>query len=217
LHLIPVGTSHDLKVGQNTYAIGNPFGLDETLTTGVVSALNRSIQAANGRTIDEVIQTDAAINPGNSGGPLLDSAGRLIGMNTAIYSTTGSSAGIGFAIPVDTINRAVTQLIEHGHVLRPKLGVVLVPDRITQRLGLTGVPIRAVEPDSAAAQAGLKGLSETGNGQVQLGDIITGIDGKPVRSVNDLLNALDRHKVGDKAKLTYKRGNEERTVEVTLQ
>src|SRR5204863_4131396 len=133
-----IGTSNDLKVGQKVFAIGNPFGLDQTLTTGIISALGRTIQSVTNHPIEEVIQTDAAINPGNSGGPLLDSAGRLIGVNTAIYSPSGAYAGIGFAVPVDTINRVVPQLIRDGKVERAGLGVKIAGDNITQKLGLQG-------------------------------------------------------------------------------
>jgi len=217
LRPIPIGTSRDLKVGQKTFAIGNPFGLDQTLTTGVVSALGRTIKSVTGRTIEEVIQTDAAVNPGNSGGPLLDSAGRLIGVNTAIYSTSGASAGIGFAVPVDTVFRVVPQLIAHGQVVRPKLGVYLAHDSIANRLGIEGVVIRAVEPNSGAAAAGLQGVSETEGGRIRLGDIIVRIGNKPIRSTNDVLNALEAYKAGDTVKLTVQRGDETRTVEVKLQ
>jgi S1-C subfamily serine protease len=217
LHPIAIGTSHDLRVGQKAFAIGNPFGLDETLTTGVVSALGRAIRSESGHRIDDVIQTDAAVNPGNSGGPLLDSAGRLIGVNTAIYSTSGSSAGIGFAIPVDTVNRVVPQLIENGRVVRPKLGVILMPDALNARLGLKGVMIRAVEPDSGAANAGLRGIGETEDGHKIPGDVIIKLNGKPIGSSDDLLNALDRYKIGDQVQVTYLRGDEEDTVTVTLE
>src|SRR5262249_53917276 len=147
----------DLQVGQLVYAIGNPYGLDQTLTTGVVSALGREIDSVRkGRPIKNVIQTDAAINPGNSGGPLLDSAGRLIGGNPAIYSPSGTSAGIGFAIPVDEVNRVVPQLIRHGKVTRPGLGVQYAADQLARHLGKTGAMIVRVLPDSPAADAGLK-------------------------------------------------------------
>lgn len=217
LQPIAIGTSKDLKVGQKAFAIGNPFGLDETLTTGVVSALGRAIKAESGRRIDDVIQTDAAVNPGNSGGPLLDSAGRLIGVNTAIYSTSGSSAGIGFAIPVDTVNRVVPQIITNGLVVRPKMGVVLAPDTVTERLGLKGVMIRAVEPGSAAANADLQGISATESGRVLLGDVITKLDDTPVASTDDLMKVLESHKVGDQVRVTYLRGEEEQTVTLTLE
>jgi S1-C subfamily serine protease len=216
--LIPilVGKSSDLHVGQTVYAIGNPFGLDQTLTTGVVSALGREIPSqAKGRYIRDVIQTDAAINPGNSGGPLLDSAGRLIGVNTAIYSESGSSSGIGFAIPVDQVNRVVPQLIAHGKVVRPGLGVVLVPDEQTRDLGLTGALILRVQPDSPAAKAGLQPTTRDEDG-VHLGDVITAVDGKPVLKVNDLYNLLAQHNVGDTVSLQILRDGKQMTVEATL-
>ena len=156
LHPIPIGTSHDLQVGQKVFAIGNPFGLDQSLTTGIISALGREIQSVTQRPIKDVIQTDAAINPGNSGGPLLDSAGRLIGVNTAIYSPSGVSAGIGFAIPVDEVNRLVPQLIRHGRVIRPGLGIQVGPARLAAELGLSGVLILGVVPDGPAPKAGIR-------------------------------------------------------------
>lgn len=217
LHPIPIGTSHDLKVGQSAFAIGNPFGLDQSLTTGVVSALGRRIRSVSGRPIDEVIQTDAAINPGNSGGPLLDSAGRLIGLNTAIYSSSGVSAGIGFAVPVDTVNRVVPQIIAHGRVLRPQLGIASASDSQARRLGIEGVLIIHVQPDSAAAAAGLRGTTQDENGELQLGDIIVKIDDKTISSTNDLLAALEKDKPGDKIQVTYLRDRQTRTTEITLQ
>jgi len=217
LRPIPIGTSADLQVGQKVFAIGNPFGLDQTLTTGVVSALGRTIPAGSGRTIKDVIQTDAAINPGNSGGPLLDSAGRLIGVNTAIYSPSGANAGIGFAVPADTVNRIVPQLIAHGQVTRPRLGIYRTHDSVVRRLGLTGVLISEVEAGSGADKAGLLGRRRTRTGQFVWGDIIQSIDGKPVRSGDDLLSLLEQYKVGDTVKVTFLRGDETRAVEVTLQ
>jgi len=164
-----------------------------------------------------VIQTDAAINPGNSGGPLLDSAGRLIGVNTAIYSPTGASAGIGFAIPVDTVNRVVPALIAHGKVIRPELGVNVFHESFTRRHGIPGVLIRSVEEGSGAQQAGLRGTREDRQGRLILGDIIVAVDGKPVASRNELLGILGEYRVGDTVGVTYLRGDERRTVEVTLQ
>jgi S1-C subfamily serine protease len=217
LHPIAIGTSHDLQVGQKALAIGNPFGLDQTLTTGVVSALGRTIQAQTGRTIEDVIQTDAAINPGNSGGPLLDSAGRMIGMNTAIYSPSGSNAGIGFAVPVDTVLRVVPQLIQSGRVTRPRLGVVLVPDGIARRLGIEGVLIARVEEDSPAAAAGLRGTSRGPDGSIVIGDVVVQVDDRRVRSSDDFLNVLERHQPGDTVRVTVTREGERRTFDVTLQ
>lgn len=215
LQPLPLGASHDLSVGQKTFAIGNPFGLDQTLTTGVISALGREIEAANDRTIKDVIQTDAAINPGNSGGPLLDSAGRLIGMTTAIISPSGAYAGIGFAIPVDTIGWAVPQLIATGKLSRPGLAITVAPDSWTARLGTAGVLILDVEEGSTAGRAGLRATTRGPRGDVLLGDIITAVDGERVRSMNDLLNLLEQKRPGDSVTLTVLR--EGRSAEVALQ
>jgi len=197
LRPIPVGTSKDLQVGQYVFAIGNPFGLDQTLTTGVISALGREIESVTRRPIQGVIQTDAAINPGNSGGPLLDSAGRLIGVNAAIYSPSGTSAGIGFAIPVDTVNRIVPELIRYGKVTRPGIGVQIAEEQLAERLGVTGVLVVDVVPGSAAAKAGIRPTRRESSGRVQLGDVIVAIDGIKVESPNDLFLLLERYKVGD--------------------
>jgi len=197
LRPIPVGTSKDLQVGQYVFAIGNPFGLDQTLTTGVISALGREIESVTRRPIQGVIQTDAAINPGNSGGPLLDSAGRLIGVNAAIYSPSGTSAGIGFAIPVDTVNRIVPELIRYGKVTRPGIGVQIAEEQLAERLGVTGVLVVDVAPGSAAARAGIRPTRRESSGRVQLGDVIVAIDGIKVESPNDLFLLLERYKVGD--------------------
>jgi S1-C subfamily serine protease len=213
---IAVGTSADLQVGQKVFAIGNPFGLDQTLTTGIISALGREITAVTGRTISGVIQTDAAINPGNSGGPLLDSAGRLIGVNTAIYSPSGSSAGIGFAVPVDTVNRVVPQLIRHGRVIRPGLGVRVADNAIARRLNLPGVLIMQVEKDSPADQAGLRGTRRDASGHWQLGDVIVALGERRIRSSDDLLDALDAHRVGETVTVVIVRDHTRRRVLVTL-
>ncbi len=212
---VELGSSSDLKVGQNVFAIGNPFGLDHTMTGGLVSALGREIQAANGRSIQNVIQTDAAINPGNSGGPLLDSAGRLIGVNTAIYSKTGSYAGIGFAVPVDTVHRVVPQLLEFGRLQRPTLGVRLASDQVTARAGLRGVLILQVIPGSGAARVGLRGTSETARGFV-LGDIIRELQGRPVASQDDLLHALESFAVGDQVEVVVEREGALQSFEIEL-
>jgi len=201
---VPVGTSGDLQVGQKVFAIGNPFGLDYTLTSGIVSALDRSLSEQNGVTIEHLIQTDAAINPGNSGGPLLDSAGRLIGINTAIYSPSGAYAGIGFAVPVDTVNRVVPQLIAQGKYIRPSLGIGVDADvnqSITEQLGVKGVLVLSVGPGSAAEAAGLVATQVTRDGEVIPGDIILALDGKPVESVSKLLSMLDDHRIGDGVKI----------------
>jgi len=215
---IALGTSSDLQVGQKVFAIGNPFGLDRSLTTGVVSALGREIHSVNGRKIEDVIQTDAAINPGNSGGPLLDSAGRLIGVNTQIASTSGASAGIGFAIPVDTVIRVVPEIIRHGRVVRPRLGVVVWPDGVTRQASLKGVLIREVSPNSAAERAGLRGTLMTRNGDLrQLGDLILKINDRPIDDQNALLDVLAQFNVGDEVTVTFLRDRQQQTAAVRLQ
>ena len=217
---LPIGSSHDLRVGQKTFAIGNPFGLDWTLTTGIVSALDRSLPARDGRLIEHLIQTDAAINPGNSGGPLLDSAGRLIGVNTAIFSPSGASAGVGFAVPVDTVNRVVPQLIARGKYSRPALGIEVDEDVnrvLTERLGQEGVAVLRVRPGSAAAAAGLEGIRTLSDGTITPGDVILAVDGRSVDSVARLLSRLDDYAVGETVRLRVMRGNREREVAVRLQ
>jgi len=214
---LAIGTSKDLLVGQKVFAIGNPFGLDQTLTTGIISALGREITSVNGRTITGVIQTDAAINPGNSGGPLLDSAGRLIGVNTAIYSSSGSSAGIGFAVPVDIVNRVVPQIIRYGRVMRPQLGVRLAEDTVSRRWGLPGVLILQIEPGSGAEAAGLQGTRIDARGRPSLGDIIVGIESDSVENADDLMNALEKYQAGDTVTVTVVRGDERLRVPVTIQ
>lgn len=218
LRPVPIGTSSDLLVGQKVFAIGNPFGLDQTLTTGVVSALGRTIKSISGRTIENVIQTDAAINPGNSGGPLLDSAGRIIGVNTMIYSPSGASAGIGFAVPIDTVNEVVPQLLKFGKVIRPYLGITFVPEHIVQRqLGLSGVLIDDVQEGTGAAAAGLRGTQLARDGSVILGDLIVAIDGKKIASYDDLRSVLDKHKAGDRVEVSFLRDGHRQSVEITLQ
>lgn len=216
LKAIPIGTSADLRVGQATFAIGNPFGLDQTLTTGVVSALGRQIEAVNRRPIFGAIQTDAAINPGNSGGPLLDSAGRLIGVNTAIYSPSGASVGIGFAIPVDTVQRIVPALIAGREVKRPGLGIRPAEPQLTARLGLKGVLVLEVIPGSGAEQAGLRPTRRRRDGRIELGDVILAIDGKPIRDLDDLYETLDARKVGEAVTVTIQRGQERTELAVSL-
>ncbi|MHB8800375.1 MAG: S1C family serine protease [Thermoanaerobaculia bacterium] len=216
LQPILVGTSKDLLVGQKVFAIGNPFGLDQSLSTGIVSALGRSIESVTGRQIEGVIQTDAAINPGNSGGPLLDSAGRLIGVNTAIASTSGSSAGIGFAVPVDTVNQVVPQLIQHGRVIRPRLGVTLADDAVSARLGVEGALHLPVEPETGAAEAGLRGTTRDENGTLLLGDVVTRAGERFVRSADDLIAALEEKKPGDTLPLLVLRDGETVRVAVSL-
>jgi len=214
---ITVGSSNDLRVGQKVLAIGNPFGLDHSLTTGVVSALGRTIKSLSNRTIEGVIQTDAAINPGNSGGPLLDGTGRLIGVNTQIVSPSGAFAGIGFAVPVDTVNRIVPELIKHGKLIRPGLGVSLVPDAMAKRWGVKGLIIGKVSRGGAAERAGLQGARETLPGRVELGDVILSVSGKPVTTVDELMDVMEDHKVGDRVAVEILRANRRQSVTVTLQ
>lgn len=212
--LPPAG--YEPQVGQKTLAIGNPFGLDHTLTTGVVSALGREIVGYGNVTIKGMIQTDASINPGNSGGPLLDSAGRLIGMNTMIYSQAGQSAGIGFAVPHTVVERVVTQIIETGRVSQVGIGVTLVDDHIARRAGIEGVVIREVRPGSPAATAGIRGLSVSPRGAPVVGDVIVKIDGAAVRNYDELYNALDVHKAGDKVTVGISRDDKELSLVVPL-
>ncbi len=217
--LVPilVGTSRDLQVGQKVFAIGNPFGLDFTLTTGIVSALGRSISSLTGRRIDDVIQTDAAINPGNSGGPLLDNAGRLIGVNTQIASPSGASAGVGFAVPVDTVNRVVPQLIAHGRVVRPQLGISAGNEQALRRLGIQGVLVMSVVQGSPADRAGIRGTYRAEDGTLVLGDVIEAIDGRMDASIDDLYAALERHAPGDVVKLRVLRDGRPIELQVRLE
>jgi S1-C subfamily serine protease len=218
---LPIGASHDLKVGQRTLAIGNPFGLDWTLTSGIISALDRSLPSEDGgRLIEHLIQTDAAINPGNSGGPLLDSAGRLIGVNTAIFSPSGASAGVGFAVPVDTVNRVVPQLIATGKYVRPTLGIEVdeqLNQLVTERVGVRGVAILRVTPGSPAAAAGLRGVESQRDGSIAPGDIIVALDGRDIEGVARLLGRLDDYKIGDVVRLTILREGKRVEIPVTLQ
>jgi S1-C subfamily serine protease len=217
LRPLPIGSSRDLAVGQKVFAIGNPFGFDQTLTTGIISGLGREIRSVTGRTIQGVIQTDAAINPGNSGGPLLDSRGRLIGVNTAIYSPSGAYAGIGFAVPVDTVKRIVPQIIRYGRAIRPGLGIRVASDQLAARLGLQGVLVLDVPPGSAAARAGIRPTQYDERGIIRLGDIIIGIDEKPVQTSDELFHLLEEHQVGDTVIITVQRNDQTRRVPVTLQ
>jgi S1-C subfamily serine protease len=212
---IAVGESKDLQVGQNVYAIGNPFGLDQTLTAGVISALGREIRSMDRRPIDDVIQTDAAINPGNSGGPLLDSAGRLIGVNTMIYSPSGAFAGVGFAVPVDTVNRIVPQIIRFGKPIRPGIGVRIADGK---RVGRDGVLVVSVERGGTAARAGLRGTRVTRRGRLrELGDLIVALDGNKITSTDDLLKLIDDYEVGTEVRLSVIRGKVRREVLLTLE
>lgn len=213
---LPVGDSSELSVGRKVLAIGNPFGLDTTLTTGVVSALGREIRAPGNRTIRGVIQTDAAINPGNSGGPLLNSLGQLVGVNTAIYSPSGASAGIGFAIPVNTVREVVPQLISYGRMLRPIMGLELASDRWIRRYRIEGLPVVRVFQGLPAEQAGIRGAYRNARGEILLGDIIVAVNGKPMRSNDDYLSLLETRKPGDVVTVTLRNGDRQREVSVTL-
>ncbi len=210
---IPIGTSADLVVGQQVFAIGNPFGLTRTLTTGVVSALDRRLPTAGGREIPGVIQTDAAINPGNSGGPLIDSAGRLIGVNTAILSETGAYAGIGFAVPVDIVNEAVPALIKRGTVPQPGIGIAVAPEELTAHIGVAGVVVAEVLPDTPAEQAGLRGIDYR---RQRLGDVITHVNGEPTPTLAELATELEEVGIGNEAELTVLRAGRELTVTVEV-
>jgi S1-C subfamily serine protease len=217
-HLTPVtvGRSRDLAVGQRVLAIGNPFGLDHSLTVGVVSALGRELRSPGGRTIRDVIQSDAAINPGNSGGPLLDSSGRLVGVNTAIYSPSGASAGIGFAVPVDTVRRLVPQLIAHGSPIQPGIGIVPLSQRYQERLGVEGVIVYQVSEGGPADRAGMIGIHSTRRRRFVLGDIITAVNDKQVKNLDDLTYIFEDAGVGSTVTLTVLRDDKERKVELTL-
>lgn len=216
LRPIPVGESGNLLVGQNVYAIGNPFGLDQTLTTGIISALGREIKSVSGIPIRDVIQTDAAINPGNSGGPLLNSSGFLIGVNTAIYSPSGASAGIGFSIPVDVVKWVVPDLIKYGKVNRPTIGVELASAQFTQRLGLDGALITHVIEGSPAEKAGLQPTYRDRSGRIRIGDTIVAIDGKKVTNSNELILILEKYKAGDQVRVKLMRDNKALEVDLRL-
>lgn len=217
LHPIGKGNYGELRVGQSAYVIGNPFGLDYSLTSGVISALGRSMKSIGGKTIRDVIQTDAAINPGNSGGPLLDSSGNLIGVTTLIYSPSGASAGVGFAIPVNIVKRIVPQLIKYGKIRRAGLGVMLLSDAMRERLGIKGAMILEVQNGSAAEMTGLQGTYRTYTGNIFYGDIIVEVDGNPVKNNDDLTSYLEDKKVGDVVRVKFIRGEKKKTATVVLQ
>ncbi|CAM8995384.1 unnamed protein product [Rhodiola kirilowii] len=218
LRPIPVGVSADLLVGQKVFAIGNPFGLDHTLTTGVISGLRREISsAATGRPIQDVIQTDAAINPGNSGGPLLDSSGSLIGINTAIYSPSGASSGVGFSIPVDTVSGIVDQLVKFGKVTRPILGIKFAPDQSVEQLGVSGVLVLDAPLNGPAGKAGLLPTKRDAYGRLVLGDIITSVNGKKVSNGSDLYRILDECQVGETVTVEVLRGDHLEKIPVILE
>lgn len=216
LKAIPIGTSHDLRVGQSVFAIGNPFGLDQSLTTGVISALGREIESIAQIPIRDVIQTDAAINPGNSGGPLLDVSGRLIGVNTAIFSPSGTYAGIGFSVPVDVVNWVVPDLIEYGKVMRPVLGIELVQQQIIERMQLKGALVMDVSPGSGAEQAGLRPTRRSRDGEIIMGDLIVEINEELIESNNDLLLTLEKYKPGQQIRVKVKRDKETDVLTITL-
>jgi S1-C subfamily serine protease len=213
---LPLGDSDTLEVGRKVLAIGNPFGLDSTLTTGIVSALGREISSPSGRRIRGVIQTDAAINPGNSGGALLDSAGRLIGINTAIIGPSGANAGIGFAVPVNTVRKVVPELIKYGREIRPVLGISVVDDQIARRLGIQGVVVADVARGSGAARAGLQGVRRSTDGRILIGDVIIAVNGKAIKDTNDLFDALEERKPGDTVTVRTQREGRTREIPVTL-
>lgn len=217
LRPIPVGASNNLRVGQSVFAIGNPFGLDQTLTTGIVSALGREIKSVAGIPIRNVIQTDAAINPGNSGGPLLNTQGQLIGVNTAIYSPSGASAGIGFSIPVDVVRWVVPELISFGELRRPTLGIELAPEYLLQRAGIKGVLILRVSENGPAEKAGILPTRRDRSGRIVLGDIITGINKDPILSYSDLVLALEKYKAGDRVTVSFLRDDKASQVEIELE
>ena len=220
LKLVPieVGQSKDLQVGQYSFAIGSPFGLDYTLTTGVVSALGRKIDGIGGVKINDMIQTDAAINLGNSGGPLLNSSSELIGMNTAIFSNSGSSAGLGFAVPADTIKMIVPQLIKHGKLIRPGLGIGIVPDSMKQRMLNTakGLIISYIDEKGGAAEAKLRGMTQDKYGRIYLGDVILTVDGKEVNNLDDIYQVLEKKNIGDTVDVKYRREGKDYSTKVRL-
>jgi 2-alkenal reductase len=210
---VALGSSNELKVGQSAFAIGNPFGLDQSLTSGIISALKRRLPTSSGREITNVIQTDTAINPGNSGGPLLDSAGRLIGVNTAIISPSGSSAGIGFAVPVDIVNRVVPELIKNGRVPTPGIGIVAASEAVSTRLGIEGVIIVRTAPGSPAERAGIRGVDFASGA---LGDVIVRAEGKPVHRLSDLTDQIEQAGAGKSIRISLKRGSQTRDITIDI-
>ena len=216
LPTLPMGDSSELSVGRKVLAIGNPFGLDTTLTTGVVSALGQEIKSPSNRKIRGVVQTDAAINPGNSGGPLLNSLGQLVGVNTAIFSPSGASAGIGFAIPVNTVSQVVPQLINYGRILRPIMGIELASDRWIKRYRINGMPVVRVFQGLPAAKAGMMGAYQTRQGTIALGDVIKSIDGVTISNNDDYMTIMEEHKVGDTVEVVTDRAGQTKRFKVQL-
>ena len=217
--LVPIklGTSLGLQVGQGAIAIGNPFGLDHTMTSGIISAIGRQIESIGGAKIRNVIQTDADINPGNSGGPLLNTSGELIGMNTMIVSRSGSSAGLGFAVPVDTIKRIVNEIIRYGEVKRPGLGITLVPDHIKGQFEVKkGIVVGSIQKGGPAEAIGIRGMKQDSWGRIYLGDVITKIDDREVNSFDDIYHVLERYKIGQEVNITYIRSGKKRTGRLRL-
>jgi S1-C subfamily serine protease len=210
---LALGSSRDLKVGQRAFAIGSPFGLDQSLTSGIISALKRRIPTSKGHELTNVIQTDAAINPGNSGGPLLDSAGRLIGVNTAIYSPSGLNAGIGFAIPVEIVNRVVPVLIRNGRVPTPGIGIVAGDERLAARFGIDGVVVVNTIPGSPAEQAGLQGINASSE---PIGDVVVAVNGKPIHRLSDLNDELEEVGVGNQVDLSIERKGGRKSVSLKV-
>jgi S1-C subfamily serine protease len=220
LTIVPLGDSDKLEVGQKVLAIGNPFGMDRTLTTGVISGLQRPIRARNGRPIEGAIQTDASINPGNSGGPLFDSHGRMIGINSQILSPSGASAGVGFAVPVNIAKRIVPELVRSGEIHRPKLGITTRDvETLKNQVELPvsdGVLIWQIAPGGPAANAGLHGLTQTENGDVEIGDVIVGIDNEKVANTDDLYRILNKRAMGAQVQVQIVRNGRRTSVPVRL-
>ena len=217
--LVPIrlGTSLGLQVGQGAIAIGNPFGLDHTMTSGIISAIGRQIESIGGAKIRNVIQTDADINPGNSGGPLVNTSGELIGMNTMIVSRSGSSAGLGFAVPVDTIKRIVTEIIRYGEVKRPGLGITLIPEHIKGQFEVKkGIIVGSVQRGGPAEAIGIRGMKQDSWGRIYLGDIITKINSREVNNFDDIYHVLESYKIGQEVNVTYIRKGKERTRRLRL-
>ncbi len=217
LYPVTPGTSKSLLVGQKAMAIGNPFGLDHTITSGIISATGRKIQGIGGVHITGMIQTDCSINPGNSGGPLYDSQGNVIGMNTMIFSASGSSAGVSFSVPIDTIKSIVPQIIKHGKVKRPGLGIGLLEERLKHYFGIEkGIVVKYVDPKSPAAKAGLEGMQKDRRGRYILGDILLEIDGQEVNNYDEIFNVLDKYSVGDQVTIQFMRGDEKKRTKIKL-